>query len=183
MAIDDDKEMRQIISFEAQAFGSPLPYGYCGMPCALCTRYRTDGKSRCPGCSCDGYYTDPCKVHHCCREKQLKHCGSCDGFPCERLGKMGDFSDLNTNHVKQRTCAAVASLGFDVWYADYAKRADLLTVALSKYNDGRMKRFLCELFIQQDIDVLRRIMKQAEALSGTPKEIGKAFRCIVEATV
>lgn len=93
---------------------------------------------------------------------------------------MGDFSDLNTNHAKERTCAAVASSGFDAWYADYAERADLLTVALSKYNDGRMKRFLCELFIQRDIAALRRIMEQAEALNGTPKEKGKAFRAIVE---
>ena len=38
---------------------SRYPYGYCGMPCALCTRYRTAGDSRCPGCSCDGYYTVP----------------------------------------------------------------------------------------------------------------------------
>ena len=157
------------------------PYGYCGMPCALCTRYRTDGKSKCPGCSHDGYYTYPCKVHHCCRERQLEHCGGCDAFPCERLGKMGDFSDLNTNNVKQRTCVVVASSGFDAWYAEYAERADLLTVALAKYNDGRMKRFLCELFIQRDIEALREIMKQAEKLKGTQKEIGKAFRSIVEA--
>ena len=38
---------------------SRYAYGYCGMPCALCTRCRTEGSSRCPGCSCDGYYTVP----------------------------------------------------------------------------------------------------------------------------
>ncbi|MEA4964705.1 MAG: DUF3795 domain-containing protein [Oscillospiraceae bacterium] len=157
------------------------PYGYCGMPCALCTRYRTDGKSRCPGCSCDGYYTEPCKVHRCCRERALAHCGTCEAFPCVRLGKMGDFSDLNTNHVKQRTCAAVASAGFDAWYAEYTERAELLTIALARYNDGRMKRFLCELFIQRDILTLREIMRRAENLSGTPKENGKAFRSIADA--
>lgn len=48
---------------------SKYAYGYCGMPCALCTRYRTGGKSWCPGCSHDGYYTEPCKVHRCVREK------------------------------------------------------------------------------------------------------------------
>ena len=46
---------------------SHYAYGYCGMPCALCTRCRTEGSSRCPGCSCDGYYTVPCKVHRCGR--------------------------------------------------------------------------------------------------------------------
>ncbi len=162
---------------------SNYPYGYCGMPCALCTRYRTTGKSRCPGCSDDGYYTEPCKVHHCCREKKLSHCGRCDIFPCARFGKMGDFSDLNTNHVKVRTCECIAERGFDSWYQDYAERADLLTLALASYNDGRMKRFLCELFIREDTAALREIMRRAEKLSGSQKEVGKAFQEIVRAVL
>lgn len=68
---------------------SRYAYGYCGMPCALCTRCRIEGSSRCPGCSCDGYYTVPCKVHRCVREKGLDHCGQCGDFPCPKLGKMG----------------------------------------------------------------------------------------------
>jgi len=158
-------------------------YGYCGMPCALCTRYRTAGKSKCPGCSHDGYYTEPCKVHHCCKEKGIAHCGMCAEFPCARLGKMGDFSDLNTNHVKERTCSNVATSGFEPWYQEYLERADLLTAALERYNNGRMKRFLCELFIQQDIKILRVIMQQAEGLSGNPKENGKAFQEIVKSVL
>ena len=158
----------------------PYPYGYCGMPCALCTRYRTEGKSRCPGCSADGYYTDACKVHHCCREKQLVHCGACEDYPCARLGRMGDFSDLNTGHVKARTGAAVRQDGFAAWYAEYQTRAALLGEALSRYNDGRMKRFLCELFLQKDMATLREILRRADSLTGLPKEKGKAFRAIVE---
>lgn len=156
------------------------PYGYCGMPCALCTRYRTDGVSRCAGCSASGYYTDACKVYRCCREKQLNHCGNCGGVPCERLGKMSDFKDLRTDNVKSRTFTAVSRQGFDAWYSDYAKRADMLTTALERYNDGRMKRYLCELFIRQDIQALTEIMRQASGLSGTPKEVGRAFRAIAE---
>jgi len=107
----------------------------------------------------------------------------CGEFPCARLGKMGDFSDLNTNRVKQRTCSAIAVSGFESWYREYEERADLLTVALERYNNGRMKRFLCELFIQQDIGILREIMQKAEALSGSPKEIGKAFQEIVNSSL
>lgn len=158
---------------------SQYAYGYCGMPCALCTRYRTDGKSRCPGCSHDGYYTEPCKVHHCIREKGLDHCGVCGEFPCAKLGKMGDFSDLNTDHVKERSCSAVASCGFAAWQQAYEAKADLLTTALERYNNGRMKRYLCELFIQQDLDALQEIMQRADALLGSPKERGKAFQKLV----
>jgi len=35
------------------------------------------------------------------------------------------------------------------------------------------------LFIHQDIDTLKEIMRRAENLSGDPKEIGKAFQDIV----
>lgn len=154
-------------------------YGYCGMPCALCTRYHTQGTSRCPGCSHDGYYTEPCKVHHCCRERKLAHCGQCSDFPCVRLGKMGDFRDLDTRHAKRRNCGYVANNGFETWYREYAERASLLTVALAQYNNGRMKRYLCELFIQQDMDTLRSIMHQAQSITGSPKEAGKAFMELV----
>jgi hypothetical protein len=156
-------------------------YGYCGVPCALCTRYRTTGTSRCPGCSCDGYYTVPCKIHHCCRAKGLAHCGNCPEFPCERLGKMGDFSNLNTDHVKERTCRRIAAEGFDAWYREYSKRADLLTVALERYNNGRMKRALCELMIREEIGTLREIMRRAEPMAEKPvKEAGKGFIEIVD---
>ena len=156
------------------------PYGFCGMPCALCTRFRTNGKSRCEGCSAGGYYTDVCKVNHCCAGKGLSHCGNCGEFPCKSLGKMGDFRDLDTGGIKLKTCKAIAENGFESWYEEYAKRAELLTEALEKYNDGRMKRFLCELFIKENLPRLCEIMEEAKKLSGTQKEIGKAFRELSE---
>lgn len=162
---------------------SDYAYGYCGMPCALCTRYRTNGKSKCPGCSRDGYYTESCKVYRCCKEKKIIQCGLCEDFPCVRLGKMADFSDLNTNHAKERNSTRIAKEGYEQWYVEYKERADLLTMALDRYNNGRMKRFLCELFIQQDIEVLRKIMLLAEPLNGTQKEKGKAFQEIVESVL
>lgn len=157
------------------------PYGYCGMPCALCSRYRTNGTSRCPGCSHDGYYTEACKAHHCCRDKGLKHCALCKMFPCERLGKMSDFRDLDTGRAKERSCQAIARDGFEAWYGEYSWRADMLSLALEKYNDGRMKRYLCELFIKEDAAALGKIMERAGDLSGSPKEKGKAFKAIVGA--
>ncbi len=137
------------------------PYGYCGMPCALCPRYRSSGTSRCLGCSHGGYYTDVCRVFRCCREKQLAQCGECPEYFCARLGKMGDFRDLDTGQVKRRNCEYILSRGFDEWYGEYARKAKLLGEALECYNNGRMKRFLCELFIRQPLSSLERIMSTA----------------------
>ena len=44
-----------------------------------------------------------------------------------------------------------------------------------------MKRFLCELFIKTDLDALRELMRRAEAITGSPKEAGKAFRALSQA--
>ena len=93
---------------------------------------------------------------------------------------MGDFSNLNTNNVKERTCKRVAACGFESYYNEYKERAIMLTKALSRYNNGRMKRYLCELFIQKDIEVLRKIMFMADKLKGKAKDIAKDFLLIVK---
>lgn len=92
---------------------------------------------------------------------------------------MTDFRDLNTGGAKLRTCRRVGEAGFEQWYEEYAKKAELLTIALARYNNGRMKRFLCELFLQQNLPILQTIMDRAAALQGTPKELAPAFRAIV----
>ena len=131
---------------------SHYAYGYCGMPCALCTRCRTEGSSRCPGCSCDGYYTVPCKVHRCVREKGLDHCGQCGDFPCPKLGKMGDFRDLDTGRVKERTCRAVAAEGLPARLARSARTADSLEdfyarAKTKRYPHARLRRLALAAFL------------------------------------
>lgn len=122
-------------------------------------------------------------MNRCCREKKNVHCGICDEFPCPRVSNMGEFSDLHTNHAKEKTCKFISTEGFKIWYSTYIERADLLTEALEKYNDGRMKRYLCELFIQQDIGTIKKIMKEAETLDGTQKEIGRLFKELVKRVI
>lgn len=156
-------------------------YGYCGMPCALCSRHHISGESRCLGCSQGGYYTDVCKAYSCCRERGLLHCGECQSYPCAQLGKMSDFRDLDTGGAKCKNCELVASGGFDAWHGELSERAAMLREALESYNDGRMKRYLCELFIKCDIEKLKELMKRASGISGDKKQAGKAFKQLAEA--
>lgn len=160
--------------------GYLYPYGYCGMACALCSRYRTEGKSRCPGCSADGYYTEPCKVHKCIRKKKDIHCACCEEYPCARLLPMSDFSDLNTGRIKERSGAEIVCDGFFSWFVTYARKADLLTTALKRYNDGRMKRYLCEFFLQNELPVLERAMSEASCLTGDVKTLARFYKEIAE---
>lgn len=53
-------------------------------------------------------------------------------------------------------------------------------IALEKYNNGRMKRYLCELFMREDLVVLQEIMDAANNLIGTPKELSIQFKSLVD---
>lgn len=99
------------------------------------------------------------------------------------LREDGWLQGFEYKSCKKSTCLSVSTSGFESWYQEYEERADLLTRAIERYNNGRMKRFLCELFIQQDINTLRKIMHEAEALSGSPNEIGKTFQEIVNSVL
>lgn len=56
----------------------------------------------------------------------------------------------------------------------------MLTVALERYNNGRMKRYLCELFLQRDLETLRQIMARAESVEEPdPKARGRAFQALL----
>lgn len=96
---------------------------------------------------------------------------------------MEEFKGLDTGKVWLRICADIRENGVDAWYPAYEAKCLLLKEALDRYNDGRMKSFLCRLFIAQELSVLQAIM--AEALPAIPmeldaKERGKRFKQIVK---
>lgn len=43
-----------------------------------------------------------------------------------------------------------------------------------------MNRFLCELFMKEELIVLREIMEKAKELTGIQKEVSLGFKRIVE---
>lgn len=78
------------------------------------------------------------------------------------------------------TVTAIQSSSFDDWYAEYQRKAELLNIALEHYNSGRMKRYLCELFINNDIGKIELIMKQASLLMDNKKEKSLKFKELVK---
>lgn len=155
-------------------------YGFCGMPCGLCPYYHTNGKSRCVGCSHDGFFTGACGIFKCCKNKRLIHCALCDEYPCKKCVSLKEFASLNTDGVWFRTASLIKSVGFDEWFNQYQRKVNLLEFALEHYNNGKMKRWLCELFINNDINKLELIMDKASLLTGSRKDICLGFKKIVE---
>lgn len=94
-----------------------------------------------------------------------------------------EFNCLDSKNAWLQTCTVVREKGFDNWYREYQRKAELFDSALEKYNNGKMKRFLCELFIRNDINILEELIKQAELLVGSKKEICQQFKTIAEQTM
>ncbi|MEG0361765.1 MAG: DUF3795 domain-containing protein [Longicatena sp.] len=157
-----------------------LPYGYCGMPCALCPYYHTKGISRCKGCSHDGFFTGACNIYKCCKKKESNHCAVCEEYPCKKCATLKEFNCLNTNSAWLSTVSMIQSQGFEKWYDEYQRMAELLSFALEHYNNGRMKRYLCELFINNTLQDLEIIMDNATSLTGTKKEVALKFKELTE---
>lgn len=162
-----------------------IPFGRCGMPCGLCAMYHTQGDSRCVGC-CDSEdsFASQCKMFRCCGGKGHVSCGQCAEYPCAQVDAMEEFKGLDTGKVWLRVCGDIRESGVEAWYPAYEAKCLLLREALDRYNDGRMKSYLCRLFIAQALPVLQAIMQ--EALPSIPmeadaKERGKRFKQIVKA--
>ena len=83
---------------------------------------------------------------------------------------------MDTKNVWLVTCTDIHAGGFDAWRDTYRAKSDYLRTALEKYNNGRMKKYLCQLFIELSLENIEVLMEKAEALSGDQKEIAKQFK-------
>jgi hypothetical protein len=61
-------------------------YSVCGIDCDIC-KFKTE--NNCMGChEIKGkVFWGDCQLYSCCKEKNLKHCGKCNTFPCDELRK------------------------------------------------------------------------------------------------
>lgn len=60
-----------------------LPYGFCGIPCALCHYYHTKGISRCRGVRMM-VFTISCNIYKCIKKNKLTHCAICGEYTCKK---------------------------------------------------------------------------------------------------
>jgi len=59
----------------------------CGIDCGACAHKK---ENKCEGCRIvapkgECVWGGRCELHDCAAEKNLPHCGKCDGFPCAKL--------------------------------------------------------------------------------------------------
>jgi hypothetical protein len=141
----------------------------CGLDCGMCTRYYTDGRSRCPGCAGEGFYDvmPGCGYITCCvKNKGLEVCGECDEFPCKRFDKWLDKCEEHDSFVTHRNVKNnleyIKKNGLKRYLNEQSKRIALLENFIENYNDGRSRSFYCLATTLLTLKSLNDSLKKAD---------------------
>lgn len=157
------------------------PIGKCGMTCTLCPRHYTKGRSCCEGCNSESFFSQICMIFACCTKKKLNGCWECGEYPCTRLTHRKNFKGIYSQDTWLQTCEMIRSKGLDAWYREYAEKSDMIEQMLTRYNNGRLKSFICNLFMNNDLATLKRVAAEGEKIPyKSPSETGPLFREAVE---
>lgn len=158
-----------------------IPFGRCGMPCGICPMYHIKGHSRCPGCIDDPSTSHRCSVYKCTVSKNAASCSVCPESPCSRLTEMKEFKNLDSGRVWLRNLEEMNTAGNGAFFEEYAERTGLFNEAMRRFDDGRMKNFMCRLFMTQNMETLRHIMLESGKIEDADrKESAKKFRELSE---
>lgn len=61
-----------------------MEFALCGLDCAKCGSFQNKECQGCQAMNGTSIY-GRCEWYHCCKDKELEHCGQCDKFPCDGL--------------------------------------------------------------------------------------------------
>lgn len=150
-------------------------FSACGLNCGLCPRFHTDGKSRCPGCGGEGFYSNrpTCGIISCTKRHGVDFCFQCGEYPCPRYARENDSDSFITYQRVKEDFALAKAQGLDAYRAALEEKVAILTRLLTQHNDGRRKSFYCTAVNLLPLDDLRDAMQQLEAATSPdapPKE-------------
>ena len=140
---------------------NPL-FSACGLNCGLCSRYHTNGSSRCPGCAGEGFSSahPPCGVLSCCQRKGIEYCFLCEDFPCKKYDG-ADLLDSFITHKNQfHDFDKVKRIGLEAYETELNAKVKVLEELLENYNDGRKKSFFCVAVNLLELQDIKCVMAQ-----------------------
>lgn len=146
---------------EYQQRAYPL-FSACGLNCGLCPRYQTDGASKCPGCSGEGFSTKhpACGILSCSQRKGIEYCYQCDEYPCKKYDG-ADQADSFITHLKQfHDMQKAKTLGIGTYKNELDEKIAILETLLINYNDGRCKSLFCLAVNLLELQDVRHVLEQ-----------------------
>ena len=144
--------------------------GVCGLDCGLCSRFHTDGKSKCPGC-CGPEYFDrhpSCGFVTCAvKQRGLETCAQCtDWDECEKIYQLFEAARLRDSFISykpvQENMNILKTKGIEEFVRLETAKQELLLKLLNNYDDGRAKLFYCTASQLIPFDSLKKTIAGAQ---------------------
>jgi hypothetical protein len=158
--------------------------GACGIVCALCPRFHTNGPSRCTGCGAEGFRDvhPACKIHTCAAVKKgLETCADCMDFPCAKIAPWDGSDSFVTHRNCLQNLRRVQTEGYEALLSEINRRSDALERLLQRHDDGRSKGFYCLACALLPASDLEICVTAADAKQLNPPAIRQTMLEIAEA--
>lgn len=138
----------------------------------------------CPGCG-GGEGNQSCKIARCSiQHGNVEYCFQCPEYPCGKYQDAEEFDSFITHQNQLKDIAKAQSIGIEAYNREQMRKANILNMLLSLYNDGRRKTFYSvatNLLPLKDLeDVMSHIEKDGSFSSLTQKEQAKQLASLFE---
>ena len=135
-------------------------FSLCGLNCGLCPM-RLGG--HCGGC---GEGNQSCALARCSlKNGGVEYCFQCEKYPCDQYEHIDEYDSFITHQKQKSDLQKVQQTGIENYNAEQAEKIRILTHMLDHYNDGRKKTLFCLAVNLLELDELREIIQQAEAMT------------------
>lgn len=138
-------------------------FSLCGLNCALCPRFNTEGTSRCPGCGgADFHLKHPaCAVITCNRKRDnVEYCFQCSAYPCAKYEEPSGLDSFISYRKVLSDFEKASGEGLEKYAEELCEKAEILEFLLNACNDGRRKSFYCTAVNLLELEDLREICKE-----------------------
>ncbi len=148
-----------------------LTFSLCGLNCGLCPMRLGN---YCPGCG-GGAGNQSCAIAACSlQHDNVEYCFQCPEYPCQTYEGIDAYDSFITHRNQLNDIARAQEIGIVAYTEEQTKKAELLHLLLSEYNDGKRKTFYCvavNLLPLQDIElIMTQITEDASLAALTKKE-------------
>lgn len=148
-------------------------FSLCGLNCGLCSRYHTEGGSRCPGCGGKDFELKhpACGVISCSlKHGGIEYCFQCKDYPCPRYHGIGQRDSFISYRDVLSDFSKAETEGLDSIQKELEEKMTILQELLSEYNDGRRKSFFCNAVNLLSAEEVRKVMEAIRSVPTDPTE-------------
>ena len=143
-----------------KGFTRKNPYlSLCGLNCGLCPMHLG---AHCGGC---GFGNQSCPIARCSLEHDgYEYCHECPEYPCKRYEHIDEKDSFISHRNQKRDLEKARQIGVEAYNAEQAEKRLILEKLLADYNDGRKKTLFCTAVNLMELQDLKDVLAQAEAV-------------------